>query len=314
MGTHMQSKIYIHHADGSERLRAIKRVLWVILLLNLAVAVAKYGYGVFTQTTSMQADGIHSLFDSAGNIVGLIGMSIASRPADIGHPYGHMKFETYASAAIGILLLFAAYNIGSTAVLNLINGTANPQVTGISFAVMCITLCINICVTTWEHRAGKRLKSAILTADAHHTLSDVLVSVSVIVGLVFVRMGYTIVDPIMSLVVAVAILYTAYEVFKQANSTLADKARIPSKDIIACVQQVSQASDCHEVRTRGSEAEVYVDLHLLVDPEMSVHDAHEVAERVETRIKEEFEQVKDVMVHIEPDDDEQHRQATGTPL
>ena len=100
----------------SERMRSIRRVLWVILVLNLAVAAAKYVYGLMSGSASMQADGIHSVFDSAGNVVGLVGIALAARPADDSHPYGHAKFETYASLVIGVLLLrliFVGLNMAS---------------------------------------------------------------------------------------------------------------------------------------------------------------------------------------------------------
>ena len=107
----------------STRMRSIRRVLWIVLVLNLAVAAAKYVYGTVTGSASMQADGIHSVFDSAGNVVGLVGIALASRPADEGHPYGHAKFETYASLVIGVLLLLAAFEVGSSAVAKLASGS-----------------------------------------------------------------------------------------------------------------------------------------------------------------------------------------------
>ena len=116
------SKALATKSPVSERMRSIQRVLWIILALNLAVAAAKYVWGAVSGSESMQADGIHSVFDSAGNVVGLVGIAIAARPADEGHPYGHAKFETYASLAIGALLLLAAFEVGSSAVGKLAEG------------------------------------------------------------------------------------------------------------------------------------------------------------------------------------------------
>lgn len=290
---------------GFERIRSIKRVLWIVLLLNISVAITKFLFGYFSQTTSIQADGIHSIFDSAGNIVGIIGISIAARPADYGHPYGHAKFETYASAIIGVLLLAAAWEVGSTAIGDLIHGTADPDVSLLSFLIMLGTLVVNLSVTTYERRESKRLSSEILGADSRHTLSDVIVTCGVIVGLIFIKLGYTIADPIMSLVVTVAILYTAYEVFKQANASLSDSARLPVEDVSDCVMAIPGVCGCHEIRTRGTESEVYLDLHVLVDPLMSVKDAHMLADDVESRVRETFPSVIDVVIHLEPDDPHQ---------
>lgn len=299
--------------NSARRLHDVKRVLWVVLSLNILVAVAKFIYGTLTTTTSMQADGIHSLFDSTGNIVGLIGMSMASRPADYEHPYGHAKFETYASVIIGLMLLLAAYSVGRTAVIDLTSGSPSPHVTGLSFFIMIGTLCINLFVTTWERTSAKRLKSEILAADSQHTFSDVLVTMGVLTGLIFIKLGYTIVDPIMSLVVACAILYTAWEVFRQANTTLSDHARIPPDEIACRVDAIAGVRDCHGIRTRGSESEVYMDIHILVDPDMSVQHAHELADRAEETVKEHFPTVKEVMVHVEPDTEQEREEGSADP-
>lgn len=286
----------------SERMRSIRRVLWIILLLNLGVAAAKYAWGTLSGSASMQADGIHSVFDSAGNVVGLVGISLAARPADAGHPYGHAKFETYASLVIGVLLLLAAFEVGSSAAAKLAAGSYTAEVGPMSFVVMAGTLAVNLGVTVYERRFAKRLKSEVLAADANHTLSDALVSVGVIAGLAAVALGFPMADPIMALVVTAAILATAYDVFKHALATLSDRARIPEGDLRAAALAVPGVRGVHRIRTRGTEGEVYADLHVLVDPSMTVADAHRLADEVEADIKERFANVIEVLVHIEPND------------
>ena len=286
----------------SARMRSIRRVLWAILFLNLAVAAAKYFYGLASGSASMQAEGIHSVFDSAGHVVGLVGIALGARPADEGHPYGHAKFETYASLVIGVLLLLAAFEVGSGAVGRLATGTFTASVTPASFVVMVGTLCVNVGVTLYERRAAKRLRSEILAADASHTLSDALVSVGVIVGLALVSLGFPAADPVMALVVTAAILVTAFDVFKHALATLSDKARIPEEDLRATALEVEGVRDVHRIRTRGTEGEVYADLHVLVAPEMTVGKAHRLADAVEAAVQRRFPNVIEVLVHIEPDD------------
>ncbi|MEG2531554.1 MAG: cation diffusion facilitator family transporter [Gordonibacter sp.] len=286
----------------SHRTHEIRRVLWIILFLNLAVAAAKYFYGSATGSASMQADGIHSVFDSAGNVVGLVGIAIASRPADESHPYGHAKFETYASLVIGVLLLLAAFEVGSSAITKLSSGNYTAEVGPLSFVVMIATLAVNLGVTTYERRYAKRLKSEVLAADANHTLSDALVSIGVIVGLVAVVLGFPMADPLMALVVTVAILFTAYDVFRHALATLSDRARIPEEDVRTAALTVPGVRGAHQVRTRGTEGEVYVDLHALVAPEMTVGEAHQLADEVERAVEKSFPNVIETLVHIEPDD------------
>ncbi len=283
-------------------MRAIKRTLWVILFLNLAVACAKLFWGAAIGSAAMQADGFHSLFDGTSNVVGLVGMGFASQPADADHPYGHSKFETYASAIIGAMLLFAAYRIGSEAVAALSSGAEPPAVDVMSFVVMIGTLVINLGVTMWERAVGRRLGSAILVADASHTGSDALVSIGVIISLILVRAGFPKADPIVALLVTGAIVYTAWGVFKQASATLSDAARIPVDEICDVALAVPGVLGCHHIRTRGSEAEVMVDLHVQVAPDATVAQGHEIVESVERAIAEHFPQVADVIAHLEPYD------------
>lgn len=295
-------------SSRTDRARSVERVLWVVLALNLVVAAAKFAYGLVSQSASMQADGIHSLFDSVGNVVGLVGIALAARPADEGHPYGHSKFETYGSALIGVLLLVAAFEVGTGAVERLATGSYTAQVTVTSFVVMVGTLAINLAVTVYERRCGQRLHSDILRADAAHTLSDALVSVGVIVGLVLVAMGLPMADPIMALVVTAFILASAVSVFRRALSTLADHARIPAEDIQAIACGLPGIEEVHCVRTRGTESEVYCDLHLLVCPDMTVRAAHALGDELEAQVKERFPNVNEVLVHIEPYGVEQDEQ------
>lgn len=287
---------------GAERLRAVRRVLWWVLFLNLAVAGAKLGYGLFIHSVSVTADGFHSMFDGTSNVLGLIGLGFAARPADKDHPYGHAKYETFASAAIGALLLFAAYEVGSGAIARLRAPGAGPSVDAVSFVVMLFTFAVNIIVTTAERRAGKRLTSDILIADASHTGSDLLVTLGVIVGLAAVRLGYPIADPIIALVVTGFIIATAFRVLSRASVTLADTARIEPARVSDVALGIEGVKGCHDVRSRGTESEAYVDLHIQVAPDTSLEQAHAIAERVEKAVAEEFAQVVDVIVHVEPYD------------
>ena len=284
-----------------ERTRRVERVLWIVLVLNLAVAAAKFFYGLASGSASMQADGIHSVFDTLGNVVGLVGIALASRPADESHPYGHSKFETYGSLVIGVLLLVAAFEVGTGAAARLASGDYTAQVTVASFVVMVGTLAVNLGVSFAERRAGKRLGSEILCADAAHTLSDAFVSIGVIIGLVLVTLGFPMADPVMALIVTVLILISAIGVFRRAFRTLSDHSRISAEDLRATAESVDGVRHIHRVRTRGTESEVYADLHLLVDPNMSVACAHEVADRIEQAIKAAYPEVQEVLVHIEPD-------------
>jgi cation diffusion facilitator family transporter len=286
-------------ASPTDRYRSIRNVLWVVLFLNLAVAAAKLAYGLVSHSAAMEADGFHSMFDGASNVIGLVGMWFASRPADDEHPYGHAKYETFA-AAIGVLLVFAGYTVGKGAIDSLFGRGVPTEVTAISFVVMLGTLAVNILVTTWERRAGRRLGSEVLVADASHTLSDVMVSLGVIASLVIVKLGGEQADGIVALLVAVIILRTAWGILRGVIHTLGDAARLPADDVAAVARSVPGVVGCHAVRTRGPEAQVYVDLHVQVAPSTTVEEGHAITHQVEEALRLQYGQITDVVVHLEP--------------
>lgn len=285
---------------GDQRYRAIRKVLWLVLLLNLAVAAAKIVYGALSNSAAMQADGVHSLVDGTSNVIALVGIMLASRPADRSHPYGHGKFETFAAAGIAVMLCVAGYSIGREAIGHLLGRGEPTRVEAVSFIVMGVTLSVNVFVTTWESRAGKRLRSDVLRADARHTLSDVLVSGGVIVSLIAVWAGWEQADGVVALVVALIILYTAFTVLRRVGRTLADASCMDADELVRVALNVPGVEGCHHVRTRGPEGGVYADLHLLVASDTTVDDGHRIAHEVEARLRDAHPEIADVVVHVEP--------------
>ncbi|WMW24908.1 cation diffusion facilitator family transporter [Methanolobus sediminis] len=285
--------------DIESRFRQIRNVMIYILFLNLAVSFAKIAYGMYTNVLSMQSDGYHSLFDGVSNIVGLIGIQIAAKPPDKEHPYGHRKFETLASIVIAVILAVVAFEIVHSAFDRFGTGSA-PEVTAISFVIMLGTMCVNYAVTTYESRKGTELNSEVLLADSAHTKSDIYVSLSVIIGLIAIHFGYPLIDPIVSVLIALVILYAGAEIIFHSVSILADESRIDTEEIAEIVRTIEGVIDCHKIRTRGPPGNVYVDLHVEVDPGMTTYKSHTISHIVQYRIKENFDGIEDVLVHIEP--------------
>lgn len=286
----------------AKRTSEVRRILAIILVLNLLVAVAKIAFGMMSGSLAIAADGFHSVLDASGNVVGLIGISIASRPPDRDHPYGHHRYETLASLAIAALMLLALFTLVQQAWGRLQSGNS-PDVSVISFAIMLVTLGINAGVTIWERRAGKRLASTLLMADARHTTSDIYVSLSVIGALIVVALGYHWADAAITLVIAVAIAWGAWEIVRDATFVLSDAVAAEPKDIEAVALSIPGVQGTHNIRSRGGEGRTWVDLHIQVDPEMSVHTSHEIASVVAHRVEESLGQPADVTVHVEPADD-----------
>lgn len=282
-----------------DRYKKIKWILAWLMAANVAVAAAKAVVGYLTGSLGMVADAFHSVTDSANNVIGLIAINFAAQPPDADHPYGHAKFETLATIAVSALLLFAAYNIIRGAV-DRFQHPATPEVGAVSFAVMIFTIIINVAVATYEFRAGRRLKSDFLIADSLHTRSDIFVSLSVIVTLGFVRLGYPIVDPIISLVIGGFIAKAGFDIIRRSSGSLTDKAVLDPDNICELVLGIAGVKGCHSIRTRGVVDLIYVDLHVEVDPQMSTAAAHDLATKVEETVAGGIPGVADVVVHIEP--------------
>jgi len=279
----------------------VRRILIIIFVINISVALIKGGYGLLTNSLSMTADGLHSLFDSASNIIGLVGLALASKPPDKEHPYGHSKFETFASLGIAVLLFASCFQVMEATINRFLNPIM-PEISSLSFAIMGATLAVNVGVSVYEYILGKRLKSSILVADSMHTRSDIYASLGVILGFVVVKMGYPLADPIIALLITGLIVLTGLEIMKESSKILLDKALIEESVIRKLAESVDGVCNCHRVRTHGSPGEMYVDLHIGVDAALSVDAAHKVGEAVEDKIKSSIQGVQDVVVHMEPKD------------
>ena len=286
--------------DQEKRFRDIKRILLIILVLNWGVALAKIFYGYATNFTSMIADGFHSLADGASNIIGLIGITLARRPPDKDHPYGHKKYETLFALAIAGTLFFVCFNLFSEGIKRLHSHTA-PQIDAISMIVMLMTMSINIFVMTYENRAGKRLNSDILVSDSLHTRADIFTSASVMVTMVVIKLGYPVLDPIVTMMIAFFIAYAAFSIARDSSKILCDEIVISDYNRIAdVIMAVKGVKACHKIRTRGRADDIHVDLHVQVSPDMHVDRAHDISYRIEGAIKNCISGVTDVVVHIEP--------------
>lgn len=287
-------------SQNYEIYRKVKFVLWVILFANLGVALTKIIVGSLIDSASLSADGVHSISDGMSNIIGIIGITIASRPVDKKHPYGHKKSEIIASLFIGAMLLLLGLNIFSTGLDRFIN----PQelnITTISLISLIITIIINLWVTAYERKKGEDYNSHILISDSIHTKSDILISIGVLSSLLGIKLGLPyIIDPIISILISFFILKASYEIFKESIGILLDSAVIEEEQIIEVVSKFKDVKDMHKIRSRGSENDVYVDMHIMVDPNTSIEKSHNLSHEIEQEIKNKINSNCQVIIHVEP--------------
>lgn len=299
-----------HMQSQQERQRRIRFILLAVLVLNFGVAAAKITMGLLIGSLAMSADGFHSLLDGTSNIVALIGLAVASRPPDPNHPYGHHRFETLTSLAIASFMLLALFGILQGAWSRLQSG-GTPDIGWLAFVVMGVTLAVNIFVTTWERRAGRELNSTLLIADSRHTLTDIFVSLSVIGALLAVWLGIGWADLAVSVGIAGAIGWGAWSIVRDASLSLSDVAVRDPEDIERAVLSVPGVQGAHNIRNRGAEGRVWVDLHIQVDPHMNVDQAHDIASDVARKVEGEFSRPADVTVHVEPANEQHLRNQRG---
>jgi len=277
----------------------IRNVLILTLILNFGVALAKVLYGYITNSIAITSDGFHSFFDGVSNIVGLIGIWIASHPPDEKHPYGHKKYETLFTIIIALMIFATCFQILRKVYLSIFEDH-KTNITEISFIVMFLTMGVNIFVMLYESKKGKQFGSQFLIADAMHTKSDILASTAVIISLIFTKMGYHFSDAIAGIIITFFIARIGYKILKEASDILVDTVCMDNSAIEFVVNRIDGVKGCHDIRTRGSVHSVYLDLHALVDRGLTTEKAHEIADRIEIEIKKEFPSVVDIIVHIEP--------------
>ena len=283
----------------TDRDTAVVSVLYRVLLVNLAVAAVKIALGYATGAVSILSEGFHSLTDSASNVVALVGVSVARRPPDRNHPYGHRKYETMASVGILVFLIVVLLEVLTAAFDRLLNG-GTPRVFPEGIGVMAVTLVINVFVVRYELRQGSRMQSEVLKADAMHTRSDVLTSAAVLGALIGVWWGFPFLDPLAALLVAAFIGHAGWAIAKDASRILSDEIVIAEEDVQAVVRSVPEVLGCEKIRTRGSADHAFMDLHVWLDRQTPLEEAHATSHVVKDKLMSRFPQLVDVVIHIEP--------------
>ena len=295
---------------GVDRYTEIARVLIRVLFVNLVVAAAKITLGYYTGAVSIISDGFHSLTDSASNVVALVGVSVARRPPDANHPYGHRKYETMASIGILVFLIIVLVEVLSAAVDRFLNG-GTPRVFPEGIGIMAATLVINVFVVKYELAAGRRLRSEVLRADAKHTRSDVLTSGAVLGALMGVWLGYPLFDPVAALLVAAFIGHACWEIAQEASRILGDEIVIAEADVREVLRGVPEVLGSEKIRTRGSSDYVFLDLHLWLAADTPLQAAHATSHEAKDRLMARFPQLADVVIHIEPPPTDAERLRSG---
>jgi cation diffusion facilitator family transporter len=278
----------------------VRKVLLTTLALNFIVALGKIIIGALSGSLAISADGIHSLIDGSSNVVAIVANTIAGKPADAEHPYGHRRFETLAALTIGALLVLTAWEIVRGAIDRLTNG-GELDLSPITFAVLIGTLIVNLFVSRYERREGERLRSELLLADAANTGADVFVTLSVLGSTILAAaFGWTWVDPLAALIIVVLIGRAALQVLRQTGSVLVDTAPYSPAELTELVERVPAVLHVARARSRGPADAAQIDIDVEVAPETTADHTAAIADAIRETLENRLGDIAEVEVHFVP--------------
>ena len=276
----------------------VRFILKWILVLNILVALIKCFIGFRAGSLSIIGDSVHSGIDSLNNIIALVMIKLASEPPDKKHPYGHSKFETLGALAVVAFLAIASFELIEKSIMRLFNPSEFPHIEQITIYLLLVTLVINIFVWSYEKAAGERYNSALLKADAAHTFSDILVTISILASVFFITQGHLWLDPILGLVIAGVILRSGIEILQQTVPILVDEAWLVPDDVREIVMSTYKVKSFAAFRSRKVHDQAFLEMTIRVETD-SLAEAHEISHTIEEKIIEKYGEAE-ITIHIEP--------------
>ncbi len=282
--------------------KSIASIMWISIIASVLTIGLKWFAFSVTGSVGFMSDALESGINLLAAIVAFYSLTVAARPADIEHPFGHEKAEYFSSLAEGVLIIIAAFGIAYAA----INRMYHPQpLESLGFGMLLsvgATL-VNLITARILLYYSKKYNSITIEADAHHLMTDVWTTVGIILGIFLVKLtGWQLLDPIMAILVALSIVYTGIKLVFRSMDGLMD-SRVSEKDMILIREVLnaykSDEIDYHALYTRRASAKQFITFHLLFPGEYTVHQAHEVTKKVEADLKLKLP-LADIFIHVEP--------------
>lgn len=283
-----------------ERLDIGVRVSKNTIIGNFILAFIKILIGFIARSTAMLADGMHSLSDVITTIGVIIGLKLSHKEADKSHPYGHEKIESITSLFLAIVLFLVAISIGYSGIIKIINHSyVTPGFAAIIAAI--ISIIVKELMYWYTIKYANQINSPSLKADAWHHRSDALSSAGALIGIAGARMGYTFLDPLVAIIIALVIIKVAFDISKQSIAQLIDEAA-SEEDIQVIIDRINSIDGIYEIKnlkTRKHSNRLYVDVDISVDATLTVEEGHKIALYVHNLIEEDS-RIKHCMVHVNP--------------
>lgn len=285
------------------------RISTVSIAGNLILSLLKLLAGIFSNSGAMISDAVHSASDVFSSIIVIIGVKMSAKKSDKEHPYGHERMECVAAIILAVVLLVTGLFIGNTTIQSLKASNFNEfQIPGITALIAAVVSIIVKEAMFWYTRHyAKILDSGAVMADAWHHRSDALSSVGALIGIAGARMGVPVLEPAASLIICAFILKASYDIFRDAVDKMVDHScdEETESQLVECAMAQDGVHNVDLIQTRIFGNKIYVDIEISMDGSQSLSYCHSVAEKVHSEIESHFPKVKHIMVHINPDGEEE---------
>lgn len=288
-----------------DRFQQAKKITLIGALINALLGVIKIVGGWVFHSHALIADGVHSFSDLLTDVMVVFASKFGSQDADVSHPYGHQRIETAATLLLSSLLILVGAGLGWDTFDEILRSEhEEPQ--WLALPIAAISIVANEALFHYTQRVGKRIQSDLIIANAWHHRSDAAASLVVVLGIVGSLCGYSYLDAIAAIIVSLLIIKMGITYGWNSVKELVDTAVGPEdlQTIETIVTQVKGVRKIHQLRSRSMGSDVFVDLHILVDPFISVSEGHFIAQHVHRCLLKKMKQIKDVTVHVDPEDDE----------
>jgi len=298
------------------RYREVSRITLIGAVVDLLLGIVKILVGISSHSQALIADGVHSLSDLATDFLVLFAAKHSHREADTEHPYGHGRIETVATVALGMALTAVAVGISWDSIRRLLDPSLLLHPGWLALLIAFISVISKEAIYQFTARVAHRLRSRMLLANAWHSRTDAISSILVMIGVGGAMAGVPWLDAIAAVAVAVMIAKIGWDLLWKSLQELIDTA-LECEQVEAIRREILQVSGVralHMLRTRRSGNDALVDVHILVDPTLSVSEGHQIGEYVRGRLLQQIDEVADVTVHIDPEDDELAAICTNLPL
>lgn len=285
--------------------KEVVKVSIISIVSNVILTIIKFMAGLVSHSQAMISDAIHSLSDVLSTFVVIIGVRLSNKKADKEHPYGHERLECVASIILAVMLMLTGIGIGATGINNIVKGKYIILISGtLALIIAVISILIKEAMYWYTRCVAKKINSGALLADAWHHRSDALSSIGSFIGILGAKLGFPVLDSIASIIISLFIIKVAYDIFKDAINKMVDKScdEETIKKIEGIIYENKDVIKIDDLKTRQFGNRYYIDVEISVDKNMSILNAHEVAQSIHDDIESKLPSTKHCMVHVNPNE------------